>query len=116
MSDSSNVQPSATRLSVPALSIPSVTEALRTDRSPYDLVKRIHEVTDMNMFLFHSFSDLNVFRILRLQDRLYAIDDKLRAAHKTHNCELMWTKNEDDDLDNCLKKYCILIPTSSSLC
>jgi len=50
------------------------------ERSPHDLVKRVSVVTDMNMFLFRSFSDLNVFRILRLQDRLLAMDHKFRAA------------------------------------
>jgi len=88
------------------------------ERSAHDLVKRVSVVTDMNMFLFCSFSDLNVFRILRLQDRLLAMDHKFHMANNnlSNNSEFVWTKEEDDELDDCLKKYCGLIPTVFRSC
>jgi hypothetical protein len=52
--------------------------------------------------LFHTFSDLNVFRILRLQDRLRAMHEHLRTAEEN----IEWTQGDDADLEKCMRNYC----------
>lgn len=85
------------------------------DRSPDAVMQRAKQLTgtanhkDNGMLLFHTFSDLNVFRILRLQNRLRAMHERLDNPDEA----IHWTQHDDTDLEMYLKNYCTC-PTVST--
>jgi hypothetical protein len=71
------------------------------DRLPGSVMKRAQQLTgteklkDSRTLLFHTFSDLNVFRILRLQNRLHAMHERLEKAEE----HMDWTHHDDAELE-----------------
>ena len=54
-------------------------------------------------FVFRSFSAVNLLRILRTQERLLVLETKLFEDSRTN--APTWNREDDEELDICMKRY-----------
>jgi hypothetical protein len=72
---------------------------IHTDK---DFLKRAREVNKHGIFIFTCYSELNTFLLLRAQDEILKLQNKL---HDCINNEIPWTDEDSETLQRKLKQY-----------
>ena len=82
------------------------------EHSDKQLLNRAREINANETFVFASFSEVNTFFLLRTQDELSKLQNKLEDSIRG---TAAWTEEESDILQRKLEKYCILMSVIASL-
>ena len=68
-----------------------------------DLLKRAHEINERGQFIFTCYSELNTFLLLRSQDDILKLENKLNDSIEGIG---EWTDEDFDNLQQKLRQYC----------
>src|SRR5579871_1093225 len=101
-----------------AIPLRAVTEKLEADakdaqgqnefcHSNRDLLSRAREINENGRFIFACYSELNTFLLLRAQDDILRLQNKLEDSVKGLST---WTDIDSGDLQQKLRQYCISLP------
>lgn len=98
-----------------AIPLRAVTEKLEADskdtqgrnvfsHTNNELLSRARKINESGRFIFACYSELNTFLLLRAQDDILRLQNKLEDSVTGTSA---WTDNDSNDLQQKLRQYCI---------